>query len=87
MTLEDKNQNDILQSEIMDSYSIDCVFSDKPINRLKTKPKVEGASMLLHNLRDEIKNIENCKLKNNSTKLVFSDGDLCVEPRVAMIGG
>ena len=39
MTLEDKNQNDILQSEIMDSYSIDCVFSDKPINRLKDNNK------------------------------------------------
>jgi len=84
MTLEDKNQNDILQSEIIDSYNIDCVFSDKPINRFKTKPKVEEESKLLGDLRDEIENIENCKLKNNSTKLVFSDGNY--QSKIMIVG-
>ena len=84
MTLEDKNQNDILQSEIIDSYDIECVFDDKPINRFKTKPKVEGTSRLLSDLRDEIKNIENCKLKINSTKLVFSDGNY--QSKIMIVG-
>ena len=84
MTLEDKNQNDILQSEIIDSYSIDYIFSDKPINRFKTKPKVEERSKLLDDLRDQIKNIENCKLKNNSSKLVFSDGNY--QSKIMIVG-
>jgi len=84
MTLEDKNQNDILQSEIIDSYDIECVFDDKPINRFKTKPKVERTSRLLSDLRDEIKNIENCKLKINSTKLVFSDGNY--QSKIMIVG-
>ena len=41
MTIEDKNQNDIINSEIINSYNIDYVFSNKPINRLKTKPILE----------------------------------------------
>lgn len=84
MTLEDKNQNDILQSEIIDSYSIDYIFSDKPINRFKIKPKVEERSKLLDDLRDQIKNIENCKLKNNSSKLVFSDGNY--QSKIMIVG-
>ncbi len=84
MTLEDKNQNDILQSEIIDSYSIDYIFSDKPINRFKTKPKVEERSKLLDDLRDQIKNIENCKLKNNSSKLVFNDGNY--QSKIMIVG-
>ena len=75
MTIEDKNQNDIINSEIINSYNIDYVFSNKPINRLKTKPILEDKSDQLNNLRTEIKNIENCELKNNANNLVFNDGN------------
>ena len=75
MTIEDKNQNDIINSEIINSYNIDYVFSNKPINRLKTKPILEDKSNQLNNLRTEIKNIENCELKNNANNLVFNDGN------------
>ena len=75
MTIEDKNQNEIINSEIINSYNIDYVFSDKPINRLKTKPILEDKSNQLNDLRTEIKNIENCELKNNANNLVFSDGN------------
>ena len=74
MILDDKNQNDILNSELINSYDIEYVFSDKPINRIKTKPKVENKSKLLENLKGKISNIDNCELKNHATQLVFSDG-------------
>ena len=41
MTSNEKNQNDIINSEFINSYKIDYIFSDKPINRFKIKPKVE----------------------------------------------
>ncbi len=75
MTLEDKNQNDIINSELINSYDIEYIFSDKPINRFKIKPILEDKSKLLSNLKSEIKNIDNCELKSSATKLVFSDGD------------
>ena len=84
MTLEDKNQKDILNSELIDSYYIDYVFDDKPINRFKTKPKVEDKSKLLVNLRGEIENIENCELKDSATKLVFSDGNY--QSKIMIVG-
>ena len=74
MILDDKNQNDILNSELTNSYDIEYVFSDKPINRIKTKPKLENKSKLLENLKEKISNIDNCELKNHATQLVFSDG-------------
>tara|TARA_B100000427_G_scaffold134714_1_gene111982 strand:+ start:2302 stop:3006 length:705 start_codon:yes stop_codon:yes gene_type:complete len=75
MTLEDKNQNDIVNSELINLLDIEYVFSNKPINRFKIKPKLEDKSSLLSELKVEIENIENCELKNNSTNLVFSDGN------------
>ena len=75
MTPRDKNQNDIINSELINSYNIDYVFSDRPINRFKTKPLVEDISNKLNGLITEIQNIQNCELKNNSNKLVFSDGN------------
>ena len=75
MILEDKNQNDIINSELINSYDIEYIFSDKPINRFKIKPILEDTSKLLSDLKSEIKNIDNCELKSSATKLVFSDGD------------
>ena len=69
------NQNDIINSELINSYGIDYVFSNKSINRIKTKPQVVNKSQLLENLKKKILNIDNCVLKNNSKQIVFSDGD------------
>ena len=74
MILDDKNQNDILNSELINSYDIEYVFNNKPINRIKTKPKLENKSKLLENLKEKISNIDNCELKSHATQLVFSDG-------------
>ena len=75
MTLEDKNQNDIVSTNPKNSLDIKYVFSDEPINRFKTKPKLEDKSTLLSKLKQEIENIENCELKNSANKIVFSDGN------------
>ena len=84
MTLDDKNQNDILSSELINSYDIEYVFSDKPINRIKIKPKVENKSKLLENLREKISNIDNCEFKNHATQMVFSDGNS--ESQIMIVG-
>ena len=75
MTLSFKNQNDILNLEKLNSNDIEYIFSDKPINRLKTKPQIEEKIKLLDKLRSEIDNIDNCELKKNAKQLVFADGN------------
>ncbi len=75
MILKDKNQNDIVIDELLNSFDIEYIFDDKPINRFKTKPELEDKSTLLLELKKEIENIENCELKKNATQLVFSDGN------------
>ena len=84
MTLNLKNQNDILNPENLNSNEIEYIFHDKPINRLKTKPQLEDKKKLLLELKSEIKNIDNCELKNNATQLVFADGDC--ESKIMIIG-
>jgi len=75
MILDNKNQNDIINAELINSYDIEYVFNDKPLNRITNKPKLENKSELLINLKEKILNIKNCKLKNYANKLVFSDGN------------
>ena len=72
MTLSFKNQNDILNLEKLNSNDIEYIFSDKPINRLKTKTQIEEKIKLLDKLRSEIENIDNCELKKNAKQLVFA---------------
>ena len=71
MIFNKNNQNDILDT-LVSEYS----FTNKPINRFITKPKVEKKLEKLNILRKKIQDIENCKLKNNSKNIVFSDGDI-----------
>ena len=83
MTSEEKNQNNIISSELILDNS-KYIFSDKPINRFKTKPKVENISIKLDELRNEIENIDNCELKKNASKIVFNDGDY--EGKIMIVG-
>ena len=83
MTSEEKNQNNITSSELILDNS-KYIFSDKPINRFKTKPKVEDISIKLDELRNEIENIENCELKKNASKIVFNDGNC--ESKIMIVG-
>ena len=84
MTLNLKNQNDILNLENLNSNEIEYIFNDNPINRLKTKPQLEDKKKLLLELKNEIENIDNCELKNNATQLVFADGNC--ESKIMIIG-
>ena len=78
------NQNDKINSELINSYDIEYVFENKSINRIKTKPQVENKSELLENLKKKVQNIDNCKLKANAKQLVFGDGNS--ESPVMIIG-
>ncbi len=69
------NQNDIINSELFNSYNIDYVFNNKPINRIKTILKLDDKAQLLEKLKKKILEIDNCELKNNSKQIVFGDGD------------
>ena len=75
MTIDDKNQNDIIDSKLIRSFEIDYIFNDVPINRVKNKPKVENKANMLFELKNKIEKVKNCELKKNGSKIVFSDGD------------
>ena len=75
MTINNKNQNDIVDFKLIKSFEIEEIFNDRPINRLKNKLKVENKLNSLNNLKSKIEKIENCKLKNNASQIVFNDGD------------
>jgi DNA polymerase len=75
------NQNDSYNLELLNSIGCDYVFNNNPINRLKNKiniPKIynEGKAKNLEKLKQEINSIEDCKLKKNASKIVFSDGNI-----------
>ena len=75
MIIKYKNQNDIINSELINSYEIDYIFSSKPINRFNNKPTIENIQSALENLKKKIKNISNCNLKESAKQIVFSDGN------------
>ena len=75
MIINDKNQNNIISSELINSYDINYVFNNEPINRVKNTSDKENKYDLLNNLRKKISNINNCELKKNASQLVFSDGN------------
>ena len=53
------------------------IFSNKSINRYNQKqPNLRKDKALnLHELRKKLKEVKNCKLKENASNLVFSDGN------------
>mgnify|MGYP001273654014 CR=1 FL=1 len=75
MTLNNKNQNDILDKELLEFYDIEYIFNNKPISRIKLEKEIKNKYLLLERLKNKISSIENCNLKLNSKKIVFSDGD------------
>ena len=74
MIEKEKNQNDIIDQELLNSFGIDYIFNSKPINRFKNKPTIENINSRLNNLKEKVKNIDNCDLKNNAKQIVFNDG-------------
>jgi len=81
MTKKPLNQNGIYVQELINNVEPDFIFSNKPINRFnivenKILDTNKEKSIQLSELREKINTIENCKLKNNSKKLIFGDGDI-----------
>ena len=74
MIVKEKNQNYIMNQNLINSFEIDYTFENKPINRFKSKPTIEITNSKLNDLQVKIKNISNCELKNNAKQIVFSDG-------------
>tara|TARA_B100001142_G_scaffold260590_1_gene263013 strand:- start:154 stop:858 length:705 start_codon:yes stop_codon:yes gene_type:complete len=72
---KDKNQNDIIVQELINSFEIDYIFNDKPLNRFENKPVIENISKNLEDLKSKILNINNCDLKKNAKQIVFNDGN------------
>tara|TARA_Y100000746_G_scaffold16530_1_gene13100 strand:+ start:540 stop:1259 length:720 start_codon:yes stop_codon:yes gene_type:complete len=75
------NQKDSLNIELLNSIGCDYVFNNSPINRLKNKinnPRKQNESKQkkLIKLKEEINSIEDCKLKNNASKIVFAEGNI-----------
>ena len=75
MVEKEKNQNDIMDQELINSFEIDYIFDSKPINRFKNKPTIENINSKLNDLKEKINNVNNCDLKNNGKQIVFSDGN------------
>ena len=63
MIEKDKNQNDIIVQELINSFEFDYIFNNKPINRFKNKPTIENIGVNLKNLKSKILKINNCDLK------------------------
>jgi len=81
MTKKPLNQNGIYVQELINNVEPDFIFSNKPINRFnivenKNWDTNKEKSIQLSELKEKINTIENCKLKNNSKKLIFGDGDI-----------
>ena len=76
MIKKDINQNDILDSELLNIIDYNYIFDENPIKRIKTKPTLENSKFRLKSLENKIKAIENCNLKKNASKIVFSDGNI-----------
>ena len=74
MIVKEKNQNYIMKQDLINSFEIDYIFENKPINRFKSKPIIEITKSKLNDLQIKIKNISNCELKNNAKQIVFGDG-------------
>ena len=84
MIVKDKNQNDIMSQDLLNSFEIDYIFSNEPIKRFKNKPTIENINSRLNDLKTKIENINNCELKKNAKQIVFSDGSF--ESSVMIVG-
>ena len=76
MIKKDINQNDILNSELLNIIDFNYLFAEEPINRINSNPTSESQKSRLEVLKSKINSIKNCDLKNNASKIVFADGNL-----------
>ena len=78
MTKKVINQNTKLNQELINTIEPKFIFADKPINRFNNLETDNDTLQinkeeLLKNLKDQINSIENCKLKENSNKIILGE--------------
>ena len=81
MTKRTLNQNSKSIQKLIDIIEPDFIFSEKPLNRIKTiniSENVDDNQKLekLEELKKQLNSIENCNLKINSKNLTIGDGDI-----------
>ncbi len=81
MTKKVINQNTKFNQELINTFEQKFIFAEKPINRFNVSETNNGTPQinkeeLLKNLKDQINSIENCKLKENSDKIVLGEGNI-----------
>ena len=81
MTKKVINQNTKLNDALINIIEPKFIFADKPINRLNILKTDNNAQQinkeeLLENLKNQINSIENCKLKENSNKIILGEGNI-----------
>ena len=76
MIKKHKNQNDILNFELLNMLDYSYIFNNEPIKRIKTKPTLENSLSKLKELKSKIEAIQDCDLKKNASKIVFGDGNI-----------
>ena len=79
------NQNTNYNFELLNSIGSNYIFSEKPINRFENISddsssenkliKINKEERLLE-LREQINSIEDCRLKDNSSKIILGDGNI-----------
>ena len=74
----------IINDEILKSIDSNYVYNNEPINRFKNENEPENIKLQLENLKNKISLVDNCDLKNNAKKMVFSDGN--INSQVMIVG-
>ena len=74
----------IINEEILKSIESNYVYNNEPINRFKKINEPENIKLQLENLKNKILLIDNCDLKNNAKKMVFSDGN--IKSQIMIVG-
>ena len=83
MTKKVINQNTKLNQELINTIKPKFIFADKPINRFNIleagndiQQDNDNKEELLISLKDQINSIDNCKLKENSNKIILGGGNI-----------
>ena len=74
----------IINEEILKSIDSNYVYNNEPINRFKKLNEPENIKLQLENLKNKISLVDNCDLKNNAKKMVFSDGN--IKSQIMIVG-
>tara|TARA_Y100001954_G_C15607568_1_gene501216 strand:+ start:48 stop:767 length:720 start_codon:yes stop_codon:yes gene_type:complete len=89
MTKKLLNQNAKYVQKFIDTFEPDFVFKNRPINRfysinINVEKQTSNKNQNLEKLKKKIDSIENCNLKNTSSKIVLGSGN--INSQIMVIG-